>query len=101
MTMPDKVLCKVYRSARRSEMYLYVTREQDLAPVPDDLLQRFGTPELALTLTLTPDRKLARASTGEVLAALRERGWFLQLPPLADAEIAVIAGRNEKLPRSG
>lgn len=101
MTPPDKVLCKVYRSARRSELYLYVTREQDLAPVPDDLLQRFGTPELALTLALAPDRKLARADAGEVLAALRERGWFLQLPPLPDARIATIAGRNEKLPRGG
>lgn len=101
MTMPDKVLCKVYRSARRSELYLYVTREQDLAPVPDDLLQRFGTPELALTLALAPDRKLARVDIGEVLAALRERGWFLQLPPLPDTGTAVIAGRNEKLPRGG
>lgn len=101
MTSPDKVLCKVYRSARRSELYLYVTREQDLTPVPDDLLQRFGTPELALTLALAPDRKLARVDIGEVLAALRERGWFLQLPPLPDAEISAIAGRNEKLPRGG
>ena len=96
----DKLLCKVYRSARRSEMYLYVTREQDLAPVPDDLLQRFGTPELALTLALTPDRRLARADVREVLAALRGRGWFLQMPP-PDAEIAAIAARNAKLPRSG
>ena len=95
------MLCKVYRSPRRSEMYLYVTGEQDLAPVPDDLLQRFGVPELALTLALTPDRKLARVDSGEVLAALRERGWFLQMPPLPDAEISVIAGRNEKLPRGG
>ena len=101
MTSADKVLCKVYRSPRRGELYLYVTREQDLAPVPDDLLQRFGTPELALTLALTPDRTLARANTDEVLAALRERGWFLQLPPLPDAGSAVIAGRNEKLPRGG
>jgi uncharacterized protein YcgL (UPF0745 family) len=101
MTTADKVLCKVYRSARRGEMYLYVTREQDLAPVPDDLLQRFGTPELALTLVLAPDRKLARVDAGEVRAALRERGWFLQLPPLPDAGIAAIAGRNEKLPRGG
>ncbi|MBI2783446.1 MAG: YcgL domain-containing protein [Gammaproteobacteria bacterium] len=101
MTSADKVLCKVYRSPRRGELYLYVTREQDLAPVPDDLLQRFGTPELALTLALTPDRTLARANTDEVLAALRERGWFLQLPPLPDAGIAAIAGRNEKLPRGG
>ena len=101
MTSKDKVLCKVYRSARRSEMYLYVTGEQGLAPVPDALLQRFGPPELALTLALAPDRKLARVNTDEVLAALRERGWFLQMPPMPDAGISAIAGRNEKLPRSG
>lgn len=91
--------CRVYRSPRRAEMYLYVTAARDLEPVPGDLLARFGVPELALQLELGRARRLARADVGEVLAALHERGWYLQLPPSPDAVAAAIAARNEKLPR--
>ncbi|MFZ5654568.1 MAG: YcgL domain-containing protein [Pseudomonadota bacterium] len=91
--------CRVYRSSRRADLYLYVTEARDLAPVPEDLLARFGTPELALCLELGPDRRLARADSGAVLAALRGCGWYLQLPPAPDALAAAIAARNEKLPR--
>jgi uncharacterized protein YcgL (UPF0745 family) len=80
-------------------MYLYVTAARDLEPVPEELLARFGVPELALQLELGTARRLARADAGEVLAALHERGWYLQLPPSADAVAAAIAARNDKLPR--
>lgn len=91
--------CRVYRSSRRAEMYLYVTEARDLAPVPEELLARFGIPQLALRLELGPDRHLARADAGQVLAALHEQGWYLQMPPSPDALAAGIAARNEKLPR--
>ena len=93
------VRCRVYRSSRRAEMYLFVTEAQDLAPVPEELLARFGPPEPALVFDLTPGRTLARVDADEVRAALRECGWFLQLPPVVDALVAAIAARNEKLPR--
>lgn len=95
----ERLRCRVYRSPRRAEMYLFVTEAQDLAPVPGELLARFGAPEPALAFDLVPGRRLARVAADEVLAALRERGWFLQMPPSADALAAAIAARNEKLPR--
>ncbi len=95
----ESVPCRVYRSPKRAEMYLYVTATQDLAPIPEELLSRFGRPELVLEFALDGARRLARADADEVLAALRERGWYLQLPPSPDAVAAVIAARNEKLPR--
>lgn len=79
-------LVKIYKSRRRLDMYLYVDHTEDLARVPDDLLERFGAPQLAMTLKLTPERKLARADAGQVLAALKNQGFFLQLPP-SDAEL--------------
>lgn len=91
--------CRVYRSPRRAEMYLFVPAAEDLARVPEELLARFGKPELALVFELVPGRSLARARADDILAALREPGWFLQLPPSADAVAAAIAARNEKLPR--
>src|SRR5690606_2282743 len=95
----ETLACRVYRSPRRAELYLYVTATRDLEPVPEDLLARFGVPELALQLELGAGRRLARADAGEVLAALRERGWYLQLPPAPDAVAAALAARNHKLPR--
>src|SRR5690606_35144420 len=53
--------CRVYRSPRRAEMYLFVPAAEDLARVPEELLARFGKPELALVFELVPGRSLARA----------------------------------------
>jgi uncharacterized protein YcgL (UPF0745 family) len=73
--------CDVYRSDRHEGMYLYVDRERGLAEVPEALLARFGPPQLALTLALSPERRLARVDAGEVLREIDSNGYFLQLPP--------------------
>ena len=83
-------LVKVYRTRRKPDMYLYVDFADDLGRVPESLLARFGTPELALSLSLTPGKKLARAQASDVLDAIVKTGYFLQMPPTdggVDAEI--------------
>ena len=40
-------------------------------------------PESVMTIALTPERKLARADVNEVLAAIEEQGFYLQMPPTA------------------
>jgi len=75
---------RVYRSSRRTDMYLYVDAKDDLAPVPDELLSQFGKPVEALSLMLTATRKLARADAARVLDSIEEQGFYLQLPPPAD-----------------
>ncbi|MFU8816442.1 MAG: YcgL domain-containing protein [Pseudomonadales bacterium] len=72
---------RIYRSARRQEMYLYVDVAEDLSRVPEALLQRFGKPLPALELLLTPQRKLARVDVTKVLAAIAAEGYYLQMPP--------------------
>jgi uncharacterized protein YcgL (UPF0745 family) len=62
-------------------MYLFVDFKADLEPVPESLLDQFGTPELALSLALTPQRKLARVEANAVLGAIADVGYFLQMPP--------------------
>ncbi len=79
-----KRLCRVYRSPRREEMYLYVDRERGLADVPAELLERFGEPQEVMSLVLTPERKLARAEVSDVLASIEHRGFYLQMPPTPD-----------------
>lgn len=78
-----KYLCEIFRSSRKEEMYLYVDRARGLEDVPEALMKQFGEPESVMTVVLTPDRKLARADVGEVMAAIKEQGFYLQMPPTA------------------
>ncbi len=75
------VICTVYRSSREAELYIYVKREDGLGRVPPELLVKLGQTSEVLTLRLTPERKLARVRAVDVLAALDEKGYYLQLPP--------------------
>ena len=91
------MLCAVYRSKRREGLYLYVEKQVGLAKVPEELSQRFGQTELALLLMVTPEKKLARTNGATVLAAIAERGYYLQFPPAPDSEMAGLAQLNSKL----
>ncbi len=79
-----KRLCQIYRSPRREEMYLYVDKACGLGDVPEALLQQFGEPEPVMTLLISPQRRLARADSTEVLAQIEKQGFYLQMPPTAD-----------------
>ena len=85
------LLCRVYRSARRDGMYLYLPRDHDPASLPEPLQALFGPPQRVLDLLLTPHRRLARVAAGEVLEKIAEQGFYLQLPP-ADAEPPLSCG---------
>ena len=78
-------------------MYLYVDKQQDLEPVPEALLKRFGMPEQAMTLVSTPERQLARVDTEKVLADLDGQGFFLQMPPQADKTMQKLHEKNSKM----
>ena len=79
-------LCAVFRSRRNADTYLYVDHREGFARVPEALLRELGGTERAMTLALHPERKLARADVAEVLRAIEERGFYLQLPPLPGTE---------------
>ena len=79
--MTEKRLCTIYRSPRIEGMYLYVDLKQDLAAVPEALLERFGKPALVMKLALESSRKLARVEVKKVLQSIDENGFYLQMPP--------------------
>lgn len=83
-------LCTVYRSPRKEEMYLFVDRREGLERVPEELLERFGEPEVVLILKLDEGRRLARAEAGAVLEAIAEQGYYLQMPPPVPGEMPEI-----------
>jgi len=74
-------LVEVFKSTRKAEAYLYVERGTALDKLPEGLRAVFGQPQSVLSLKLTPERKLARYTGAQVLAAIEEQGFFLQLPP--------------------
>ncbi len=75
------MLVDVFRSGRKSDTYLFLPRGADFQALPELLRKSFGSPELALSLQLTPERQLAHHDTQEVIRALETEGFFLQLPP--------------------
>ena len=81
MNTAKKVLCDIYKTDKKQEMYLYVAREDGLERLPEPLLQQFGKPILVTTLVLTENKKLARADVRQVMANIADKGFYLQLPP--------------------
>ena len=73
--------CVVYKGVRKSEAYLFVTRDSDISKVPSDLLEALGTLEKVMNLELSPGQTLARADPDTVRQQLRDKGFYLQLPP--------------------
>lgn len=76
-----RLLCDVYRSSRRDEMYLYIDKKKGLSVVPDVLLEQFGKPALVMSFLLEPSRQLARVDTERVIEGLESQGFYLQMPP--------------------
>lgn len=76
-----RVHCWIYRSARKDEMYVYLAREGDFEAIPEALRARLGRLDAVMDMELTAKRKLARADVGKVMQALREQGFYLQMPP--------------------
>ena len=61
-------------------MYLYVDQATGLDSIPDSLKKKIGATELAMTLTISADTKLAQATAEAVLFAIEEHGFYLQMP---------------------
>ena len=79
--------CEIYRSSKKTGVYLYIVAEDDFSRVPDSLLKLLGRLEHVMHLELTQERTLAQADPGEVRRNLEEKGFFLQLPPAVYTEM--------------
>ena len=93
----SKMICEIFRSPKEEGMYLYVEKTVGLKDVPALLMEKFGRPAAGMTMLLTEDKKLARADAKKVLAAIRENGFYLQLPPPKDAYMQEIHNNNTKM----
>lgn len=73
--------CAIYKGPKKIDHYLYVEQEGDFSRVPQALLDFLGQLQLVMTLELDAERKLAQADAELVRKALREQGYYLQMPP--------------------
>ena len=80
----------IYKSSKKSEMYLYVARPADeseaetfepLSVLSDPVQAALGRATFVMLLVLSESRKLARANVLHVRDSIATRGFFLQMPP--------------------
>lgn len=93
------ILCQAWRSDAVPDTYLMVDSVAGLDSIPEELAARFKNPQLVTTFELNASRRMAAADPQEVLRAISDRGYYLQLPPPRDQQLSSVAARNEKLSR--
>ena len=91
MEKQTKMQCYIYRSSVKDGLYVYLANEDGLELLPDPVKKQLGTPELAMTLDITPDRKLGQENTETVLANLAKQGFHVQMPRDVEDQLAAIA----------
>ena len=80
--MPQPLLlCSVYKTSRKSGMYLYVPNRDDFSSVPQVLMERFGQPQLVMHIPDKTDKKLHGVTRLKLQQAFDEQGFYLQMPP--------------------
>lgn len=73
--------CYIYSSRRKPGTYVFLPQEDDWSQVPEAICKLLGETERVMELELTRERQLARVSGAEVIDALQQQGFYLQLPP--------------------
>lgn len=76
----NEIECDVYKSLKKDETYVFVEAKSLLSELPDALQKILGPTEMAMTLTLTPERKMARGNAHEIIKSIASQGFYLQMP---------------------
>ena len=79
--MSNANLCAIYRSLRKDGMFLYVAKRDQFDAVPEVLMQQFGKPQFVMLFNLVGEKSLKRAKNEDVLQAIEQQGFYLQMPP--------------------
>lgn len=77
------MLCYIYKSLKKDELYLYLSKKDDFTALPDDVLKSFGHLQYVMEIDITPERKLARDNARQILESIDNQGFYIQMPPTA------------------
>lgn len=82
--------CDIYKFSKKDDLYVYIARpdypndtqtlKDWLAVLPKDFRQAIGRETFVMHLDLDTTQKLARVDKNEVLAKLKEQGYYVQMP---------------------
>lgn len=72
----------IYKSTKKEELYLYISKKDDFSDVPQELYDSMGKePVFVMELDLSPERPLAREDVNTVMKNLEKQGFHVQMPP--------------------
>jgi hypothetical protein len=72
----------IYKSTKKDELYLYISKKDDFSDVPQELYDSMGKePVFVMELELSADRPLAREDVNTVMKNLKTQGFHVQMPP--------------------
>ena len=78
--MSKDIKCTVYKSLKKDETYVFIPTTSQLSDLPDELKSVLGETEKIMTLTITPEKKMARGTGADVIKSFEEQGFHLQMP---------------------
>ncbi len=88
------MLTAIYKSPRKADTYLYVTKRDDFDDVPKALLDTFGKPKFVMLIDLNKRAQLALADLDKVKSDLENNGFYLQLPPPTENMLDALKKQN-------
>ncbi|WP_273203709.1 YcgL domain-containing protein [Marinobacter subterrani] len=94
--MKEREFVSVFRSSKKRDTYIFVRRGQEWEALPESLRGIFGQPLHLMDLVLTPDRKLARTTGKQVLEAIGDKDFFLQMPEEQDGYVVDFRRKPEQ-----
>jgi uncharacterized protein YcgL (UPF0745 family) len=94
-----KLVCDIYRCANKEGMYVYVDKDDGIDNLPEGLKKRTGRLDKAMTLIIEPGKKLARAKSEDVIIAIENQGFYLQMPPSLNDDMQGISEKNTLIKR--
>lgn len=77
------MICAVYKSSRKADTYLFINKRDHFEDVPPALMEMFGAPTLVMMVPLDKRSHFALADIERVKEELKDKGYYLQLPPPA------------------
>jgi len=95
--MNEKIKCTVYKSLKKDETYVFIPTETPLSDLPDELKNVLGETEMVMSLSITPEKKMARGTGAEVIKSIKEQGFHLQMPLNPQLEVNQLPTFNERL----
>ena len=91
-----EIECVVYKSLKKDETYVFIPSTTTLSDLPDELMKVLGQTEMVMTLNLTPEKKMARGTTSEIIISIEKQGFHLQMPENPQIKTNPLPSINER-----